>query len=289
MIPGNSDTRDGILFSLPFLSVFCAFLIFPIIFGFTISFFNYNMLFTNEWVGLKNYIDIFSDETFFSSLKHTFFFVAVSTPVLLIIGFLMALIVTSNLPIKNIAENIFFLPYILSITVIGTLWAWIFQKNYGVLNQFLIFFNISPIAWLTDEKSAMSSVIIATVWWTSGFNMILFSAGIKQISVEIFEAARIDGTNYFQHVFYVLLPLLKPTVSLCLILQIIASFNVFGQVYVMTGGGPHGSTRVLIQYIYETGFQYFRMGYSSAMAYILFFIIVCTSILLNKLLRSDNT
>ncbi len=288
MIPGNKDTRDGILFSIPFLLVFATFLIFPIIFGFIVSFYDYNAFLARTWVGLKNYITIFSDETFYSSLKNTLVFVLLSTPFLLVIGFFMALIVTSKLKIRSAAENMFFLPYMLSMTVVGTLWAWIFQKSYGVLNHLLEFVGLPIISWLTEPMPAMWSVIIATIWWTAGFNMVLMSAGIKQISADVYEAALIDGANNFQKTIYVTLPLLRPTLSLCLILQIIASFNVFGQVYVMTGGGPYGSTQVLVQYIYESGFRYFKMGYSSAMAYILFFIVVVISIVLNKLLKEDK-
>jgi len=288
MIPGNSDTKDGILFCLPFLIVFALFLIFPMLFGFFISFFDWDILSTRQWKGLGNYIKLFKDATFYSSLWHTLLFVLISTPILLVIGFLMALLVTSKSAFHGAAENVFFLPYVLSITVIGTLWAWIFQKNYGILNQFIKLFGGKPVGWLTETYPAMWSIIITTVWWTAGFNMILFSAGIKQISSEIYDAVKIDGANYIQTVFHVTLPLVKPTTVLCLILQVIASFNIFGQVYVMTGGGPHGSTRVLVQYIYENGFNYFKMGYSSAMAYVLFFIIMILSLIQYKVLGQED-
>lgn len=288
MIPGNSDTKDGILFCLPFLIVFALFLIFPMLFGFFISFFDWDILSTRQWRGLGNYIKLFKDATFYSSLWHTLLFVLISTPILLVIGFLMALLVTSKSVFKGAAENVFFLPYVLSITVIGTLWAWIFQKNYGILNQFIRLLGGKPVGWLTETYPAMWSIIITTVWWTAGFNMILFSAGIKQISNEIYDAVKIDGASYIQTVFHVTLPLVRPTTVLCLILQVIASFNIFGQVYVMTGGGPHGSTRVLVQYIYETGFNYFKMGYSSAMAYVLFFIIMVLSLVQYKVLGKED-
>jgi multiple sugar transport system permease protein len=190
----------------------------------------------------------------------------------------MALMVTSRSPIKHVAENVFFIPYILSMTVVSTLWAWLFQKDYGLFNQLFGLFDAAPVGWLTDPSVAMWSVGIATLWWTSGFNMILFSAAIKQISSEIYESSQIDGANYWQVLFGITIPLVRPTTILCLILQMIASFNVFGQVYVMTGGGPYGKTRVLIQYVYETGFRYFKMGYSAAMSYVLFFIILAISL-----------
>ena len=288
MIPGNSDLKDGILFCLPFMIVFALFLLFPMLFGLFIGFFDWDILSTRTWTGIGNYVKIFKDATFYSSLAHTLVFVLVSTPLLLITGFLMALLVTSRSPLKDAAENLFFLPYILSITVIGTLWAWLLQKNYGIVNQFIKLFGGEPIGWLTDTKYAMASIIATTLWWTAGFNMILFSAGIKQISSEIYDAVKIDGANYMQTVWRITLPLVRPTTALCLILQIIASFNIFGQVYVMTGGGPHGSTRVLVQYIYETGFKYFKMGYSSAMAYVLFFIILIISLFQYKAISAGE-
>ncbi len=288
MIPGNRDNRDGYLFALPFILVFILFMIYPLLHGFYISFFKWDILSSKKFLGLANYIKLFKDQTFYTSLLHTLEFVLITTPILLLLGFIMALFVNSKSPFRKIGENVFFLPYIFSMTVVSTLWAWLFQKQYGLINHVLSIFNIEAIGWLTDPSWAMWSVCIATFWWTSGFNMILLSAGIKQISKEVFESAQIDGASYFQKIKSITIPLLKPTIVLCLILQVIASFNVFGQVFVMTGGGPYGKTRVLIQYIYETGFLYFKMGYSAAMSYILFIIILIFSIALNKLGESKN-
>jgi multiple sugar transport system permease protein len=176
------------------------------------------------------------------------------------------------------AETVFFMPYILSITVIGTLWSWIFQGNFGILNQLLAACGLGTVGWLTDPKVAMWSISGATVWWTAGFNMILFTAGMKQIPDDVYEAAKLDGAGYLTVLTKITMPLLRDTSILVLILQIIASFKVFGQSYVMTGGGPYGSTRVLVQYIYETGFSYFRMGYASAMSILLFLIILLISV-----------
>lgn len=287
MIPGNKDNRDGFIFALPFIIVFVLFMVYPLINGFYVSFFKWDILSAKKFIGFDNYIRLFKDKLFYSSLLHTLEFVVITTPVLLLLGFAMALFVNSKSPFTMAGENIFFIPYIFSMTVVSTLWAWLFQKQYGLINHVLSIFNIQPIGWLTSQNWAMWSVCIATFWWTAGFNMILMSAGIRQISKEIYESAEIDGATYFQVIHKITFPLLKPTISLCLILQVIASFNVFGQVFVMTGGGPYGSTRVLIQYIYETGFQYFKMGYSAAMSYILFIIIMISSIFLNKLGEKD--
>lgn len=279
MIPGNKDTRDGLLFSIPFLTVYLLFMIYPLFHGLYISFFKWDILTKPSFIGLANYKTLFQDATFYSSLWHTIQFVLMTTPTLLVIGFLMALAITGSSPLKSVMENTFFFPYIFSMTVVSTLWAWLMQKDFGLFNQTLTLIGVRPISWLTNEKYAMWSIALTTLWWTSGFNMVLFGAGIKQIPKEVYECASIDGATYWQSVRHITIPLVSSTTILCLILQIIASFNVFGQVYVMTGGGPHGTTRVLVQYIFETGFRYYKMGYSAALSYILFLIILVISVL----------
>jgi len=253
-------------------------MVYPLLFGLYISFFKWNILSSPTFIGRKNYVDLFRDAKFYSSLLHTLEFVVITTPILLLLGFAMALVVTGKSPMAGLLETVFFIPYIFSMTVVATLWAWIMQKDFGIINQAILLLGGQRIGWLTDEKYAMWSVCIATFWWTAGFNMVLFTAGIKQIPQEVYESAEIDGANSWQRMTHITIPLVAPTTVLCLILQVIASFNVFGQVYVMTGGGPAGSTRVLIQYIYETGFQYFRMGYSAAMSYVLFVIMLIVSV-----------
>jgi multiple sugar transport system permease protein len=275
----NHNARDALLFSLPFLIVYLAFLVAPIFYGLYLSFFDWNILSGKRFIGFQNFADAFKDDKFLSSLWHTTEFVLISTPATILAGFLMALAVMSRSRLGKTSETIFFMPYILSITVVGTLWSWISQGNFGILNQLLSALGAKPVQWLTGPKMAMWSIVIATVWWTAGFNMILFSAGMKQIPDDVYEAAKLDGASYFTVLRKITLPLLKDTSILVLILQVIASFKVFGQSYVMTGGGPYGSTRVLVQYIYETGFTYFRMGYASAMSIMLFVIILIISVI----------
>lgn len=274
----NHNARDAILFSLPFLIVYLAFLVLPIFYGLYLSFFDWNILSGKRFIGFQNFIDAFNDDKFLSSLWHTTEFVLISTPTTILAGFLMSLVVMSSSKLGKSAETVFFMPYILSITVVGTLWSWIFQGNFGVLNQILAALGLKTVGWLTDPNVAMLSIVGATIWWTAGFNMILFTAGMKQIPDDVYEAAKLDGASYFTTLVKITVPLLRDTSILVLILQVIASFKVFGQSYVMTGGGPYGSTRVLVQYIYETGFTYFKMGYASAMSILLFLIILVISV-----------
>jgi multiple sugar transport system permease protein len=280
--------RDILLFSLPYLTVYVAFMVFPVVYGLYLSFFDWNILSTKVFIGLKNYVEAFRDPEFLSSFSHTLQFVLISTPLIIVVGFIMAMIAVRPTKTGKIAETVFFLPYMLSTSVVGTLWAWIFQKNYGLANQVLTSVGLSPVGWLTDPSVAMTSIIIATLWWTAGFNMILFSAGMKQIPEEIYDAAKIDGAGSFTTLTKITIPLLKETSLLVLVLQVIASFKVFGQVYVMTGGGPYGTTRVLVQYVYKTGFSYFRLGYASAMSIILFVVILLVSVI-QLFRKSDNT
>lgn len=273
------DIRDAFLFSSPFLLVYLAFLVVPIFYGIFLSLHNWNILSGKTFVGAKNYLDALKDETFRASFLHTCQFVLMSTPSIVVAGFCMALVVVSKSRLGNAAEALFFSPYVFSTTVVGTLWGWLFQKNYGLINQLLSNVGLSPIGWLTDPAMAMGSIVVATLWWTAGFNMILFVAGMRQIPDEVYEAAYLDGANNVQVLTKITLPLLRDTTVLVVILQVIASFKVFGQSYVMTGGGPYGVTRVLVQYVYEAGFTYFKLGYASAMSVYLFLIVLAISIL----------
>ena len=163
MIPGNKDTRDGIIFSLPFLVVYLAFMIYPLLSGLYISFFKWDILSTASFIGLDNYRTLFSDEKFYSSLWHTLQFVLMTTPTLLVAGFLMALAITGSSPWKGLMENVFFFPYIFSMTVVSTLWAWLMQKDWGIFNQVLINIGQNPVSWLTNERLAMWSVALTTL------------------------------------------------------------------------------------------------------------------------------
>lgn len=269
--------RDIVLFSAPYLAVYIAFLVFPVLYGVYLSFFDWDILSTRKFLGIGNFVEAFSDPMFLSSFSHTLQFVLLSTPTIIVIGFLLALLAVRPGKSGNAAETVFFLPYILSTTVVGTLWAWLFQKNFGLVNQLLSAAGIRSVGWLTDPSIAMISIVIATIWWTSGFNMILFSAAIKQIPDEIYDSARIDGAGRLATLFRITIPLLRDTTFLVVILQLIASFKVFGQAFVMTGGGPYNTTQVLVQYVYKTGFSYFRLGYASAMSVLLFLVILVIS------------
>ncbi len=274
------DTISGYLFLLPFLLVYLIFLVYPLFRGVWISLHDWDLLIGNlGWVGLDNYVRMFtSDNTFWISTGNTVEFVILSTPPLIILGLLIAIALNRPLPAMGIFRTVFFSSYVLSISVVTLIWFMLLNPNRGILAAFFQQLGLEPIAWLNDPQLAMPAIVVTTVWWTLGFNVVLFLAGLQDIPRSIYEAAEIDGASPVRSFFSITLPMLRRTVLLVVILQVIASFQIFGQVFLMTKGGPSGTTRVLVQHIYERGFRGFELGYSSAMSIFLFSIMLAISI-----------
>jgi multiple sugar transport system permease protein len=157
-------------------------------------------------------------------------------------------------------------------------WNWLYQPDYGLINSFLVALGFSSINWLSSPAVAMPAVVITTVWWTIGFNFILYLAGLQEIPQELYEAAAIDGAGGWARLRYITIPLLQRTTTLIVILQVLASLKVFDQIYLLTGGGPDGATRSIIEYIYEQGFQSYRLGYAASMSYVFFVLILIISV-----------
>jgi len=218
------------------------------------------------------------DELFREAAKNTLYFVILSTPSIVIVGLLLAVALNRPWPIMGLFRTIFFSSYIFSVSVITLIWVMVLSPRQGILGHFLEIFGAEPIAWLTDKDLAMPAIVITTLWWTVGFNMILFLAGLQDIPSEVYEAAKLDGAGPLVNFFRVTLPLLKRTTVAVVVLQVMFSFQIFGQVYLMTRGGPAGSTRVLVLEIYQTGFRDWMLGYASAMSMILFLFMLGTSI-----------
>ncbi|MFC0471766.1 carbohydrate ABC transporter permease [Halalkalibacter kiskunsagensis] len=272
---GKGESIAAYLFLAPFLTVYGLFMIYPIIKGITISLNDWQFGVEPTFVGLDNYLTMIQDSYFWEALWNTIYFVLISTPALIILGLMMALIVNSRLKGTTFLRSAFFLPFILSISVMASVWVFIFQPYTGLLNTILHNIGISQeIFWLNDENLGWVSILIATVWWTVGFNMILFLAGLQEISQEYYEAAKIDGAGPVRSFFAITLPCLKNVILLIVVLQTINSFKLFGQPYLMTGGGPGSSTRPLVQYIYEKAFVEQQIGVASSMSYVLFVITI---------------
>jgi multiple sugar transport system permease protein len=217
------------------------------------------------------------DAQFWNSLGNTIKFVLLSTPLIVAIGLLMAVALNNSRRITAVFRTVFFAPYVFSVAGLTLIWGFLLNPQSGILAASLEFIGIEPIPWLTDPNLALPAIVVTTLWWTVGFNMVLFLAGLQDIDPTLYEAADIDGANTLEKFWNITVPGLQRTLLLVIVLQIIASFQIFGQVFIMTRGGPGGATRVLIQHIYESGFRDFDLGYASAISIFLFAVMFVVS------------
>jgi ABC-type sugar transport system permease subunit len=273
---------SGIGFVLPFLIVYVLFLIWPVILGVRMSFFNWTIsgAGASDFLGLTNYQQLLADPDFWHALGVTLLFTIISTPLLVIMALALALLVNRAIPGQAVFRTIFFASFVLPVSVVALIWNWLYQPGFGLINGILTGLGLKEVGWLSDPHVALISVIIMTVWWTVGFNFVLYLAGLQQIPVELNEASSLDGAGAWARIRYITIPLLNRTTSLIIILQVVASLQVFQQAYLLMNGsdGPNFSTRTVVQYIYETGFTTYRVGLASAMSYVLFILILIVSI-----------
>jgi multiple sugar transport system permease protein len=289
MKAGKVETIVAYLFLAPFLVIYGLFMLYPLIKGLFISLNDWVLGLEPTFVGLANYKAIFQDHYFWEALRNTVLFVIISTPALIVIGLLLAMVVNSRLKGTVFLRSAFFLPFILSISVIASIWVFILQPYTGLVNTILHNFGVKEeIFWLNEASLSWVSILIATIWWTVGFNMILFLSGLQEIPDEYYEAAKMDGAGSFRQFLSITLPSLKGVILLTVVLQTINSFKLFGQPYLMTGGGPGTSTRPLVQYIYEKGFIEQQMGPASAMSYVLFAITIIFALIQFKFFQSKD-
>lgn len=277
-------------FIAAFLILYLVFNFYTLIQGFFVSLNDWRITNDMTFVGIKNYLDILQDSTFLLALCNTIKYVLISTPVYIVGAFLLAYIVESKLiRRKSFFRATFFLPNVLAVSIIAVIWRYMFQPYTGLINSTLHMLGIrgEPF-WVTQESLVWPSIIIMTFWWNVGYYMILYMAGLQDIPEELYEASDLEGANLWQRLRYIVIPYLKPIHALVLFLQMIASFKIFGQVYLVTNGGPSGASRMLIQYIYETGFSKFDMGTASAAAFVLFIIVFLFSLPMFKALNSGN-
>mgnify|MGYP004654759137 FL=1 len=266
----NNERFAGWVFILPALLGTLIFIVIPVICSFGLSFTKWDLLNPIRFVGLDNYKEIFSEALFFKIFWNTVVF-AISTSVLgVIIPLILACILNSKIRGSEFYKTAYFLPFITPMIVIGVVWEWIFDPNIGLLNHILHL----HINWLYDTHFAMPALIIVSVWKLIGYNMVIFLSSLSGISQSMFEAAKIDGASPFQTFKNVTIPLLSPSIFFVVIITAISSFQVFDLIYLMTQGGPLDSTNVLVYAIYKNAFEYFNVGKASAIAYVLFFIIL---------------
>ncbi len=264
---------------LPNIVGFLMFMVIPMVATFVLSFMEYDMLTTPKFVGLQNYKDMIADPITRQVTWNTIIYTILTVPVGMILSLLLAVALDSIHALKKFYRGAFFLPSITSMVVVSIVWQWIYNPEYGLMNFFLSWFGVTPQKWLTSSGTALISLAIVGIWKRLGYDMVIFLSGLQGISTNYYEAAQLDGANSFQRFWYITVPLLRPTTFFVFVMAIISSFQVFDQVQLMTQGGPGRSSSVLVHYLYQNAFQYFKMGYACALAYLLFAIVLVMTLI----------
>ena len=274
-------------FIAPSMLLFFLFIGYPVVRAIVLAFQKVTLRST-EWIGLKNFVDVFSSRLFLDSMWHTFVyaFFVVAAWILSSLAIAALLQPFSN-KIQSLFRGAFYLPYVTSIIVISLVWIYIFQPEYGFLNWLLGLFGIPRVLWLQDPDIALWSLILSTILIVPGTGVVLYSASIGSIPRELYEAAEVEGANAVQKWWRITVPLLKPTTLYLMVIYTIAGFQVFERVYIMTGGGPINRTTTIVQLIYMTAFSDFNFGRASAQALVLFAIIAAFSFIQFKFLSTD--
>ncbi|MCC6310777.1 MAG: sugar ABC transporter permease [Trueperaceae bacterium] len=273
------ETLAAYGFLLPNLVGFLIFTLLPVIAALFISLTDWNLLQPPKWVGLKNFVTLAQDPLFRKVLGNTAVYVLGTVPVQMILALLVAMALNQGLPGTLFFRAAFFMPVVTSAVAIALVWRWIYNADFGVLNSFLFMLGVSdPPQWLTSTRWALPSVMIMSVWQQIGFSMVLFLAGLQGVPEHLYEAARIDGAGPFQRFLFITVPMLTPTTFFVFVINIINSFQVFDQAFIMTGGGPANATNTIVYNIYQNAFQFFKMGYAAAMAWVLFAIIFVVTV-----------
>ncbi|MDQ8736445.1 sugar ABC transporter permease [Paenibacillus sp. LHD-38] len=284
----NKQGKIAALFLLPYLLIFTVFRFGPSMAGLFVGFTKWNIVGDATFAGLDNFEKLFRDPMFYTSLKNTMLFLLMVLPPLVVFSLLLAVLLNQKLRYRNAVRTVSIIPYVLIPAVVGIIWNWLYDNNFGILNYYLKMIGIAPIEWLTSDKYALFSVAIVTVWSYMGYNMILYLAGLQDISKDLYEASTIDGANKFQTFMKITLPLLKSITSMIITLTLINAIQIFDQIFVMTNGGPGTATLTLVQYLYGTAFQNYNLGYGSTLGIAIVVILIVLVQIQSRLFKLDN-
>ncbi|RCK70200.1 sugar ABC transporter permease [Desertihabitans brevis] len=284
------------LFLAPFLVVFATFVLAPALYGFWMSLHNWDFFLPERpFVGLANYAELFTPgalvaQQFWESMRATGLFVLLSVPLLMVIPLALALLLNRRFRGRTFFRAVFFAPYVLGVSVIGLLWQYLLNANTGLVNGYLtdLLGLEEGIPWLTALPWVWVTLVGVTVWWTMGFNSVVYLAGLQGIDENLYDAAKVDGANRWQELVHVTLPELRPVILFVLTMTVLASANMFGQSYLLTSGNPSDETRTAIMFIAEVGLEQFRMGLGAAMSYLLALVLVVVSALNFLFLRQKE-
>lgn len=274
-------------FVFPSMLLFFIFTAYPVAQAFLLAFQKVDLR-GSEWVGLKNFQDIFASKLFWSSMQHTFIYAIFVVSLWLLTSLIVAALIQ---PLSNRIQSLFraafYLPNVISIVVISLVWIWIFEPQFGFFNYLLSLIGHEPVRWLQNPNLALWSIVLSTVLIIPGSGVVIYSAAIGAIPQDYYEAAEVEGANWGQKLFFITLPLLNPTTLYLMVIYTIAGFQIFERVYIMTGGGPINRTTTIVQLIFQTAFSDFNFGRASALGLILFAIVAIFSIVQFKFLSSD--
>jgi multiple sugar transport system permease protein len=298
------QARTARLFLTPGLLLFFLFVLIPVLAAFYLSFCRYDIIHSPTWIGADNYArladDIGSRGVFYLSLRNTAQYALGTIPIGMALALALALLLNAGLRGITIYRTVYYLPVVTSLVAVSLVWMWIYDPNYGLLNHLLQLLSraasaiggreivIPPQTWLADPGQAMPSIIAMSIWRGLGYNMVIYLAGLQSIPAHLYEAAIIDGATPWQRFRAITWPLLKPTTAFILIVSVIGASQVFAQVYVMTNGGPNNATTVIVHQIFQNAFSFMKMGYASAMAFVLFGLIFVMSLVNLRLLRGGE-
>ena len=271
----RADLLTAVLFLAPSVLAFGVFVFYPLGYTFWLSFHKWNLIKpVRPFVGLQNYQDLFTADTFWIVLRNTFVYTAGAVSVTLVLALCLAVVLNQKLRGRTIYRSAIFSPAVTTNAAIALLWIWIFDPQRGVLNAVLRLAGLPPQKWLGDPALALPALMLMAVWKMTGYDMVILLAGLQNIPNTLYEAARIDGAGRLATFRHITLPLLTPTTFFLLTVSVISSFQVFDQVFVMTQGGPINSTNVFVYYLYQNAFKFFEAGYASAIAVVFFAIML---------------
>jgi multiple sugar transport system permease protein len=293
---GKRNDMVAWLFLAPYLVLFGAFVLLPIVLGLWISLHAWDFTLPGKpFVGLDNYVALFDPSSiaysrFWNSMQATGIFTLFSVPLLIVLPLAVALVMNQRFRGRNAFRAVFFAPYVLGVAVVGVMWRFLLDANIGLVNFLFGLVGLPDgIPWLTSVPEAWIALVGVTVWWTLGFNAVIFLAGLQDVPTELYDAASVDGAGPWARFRHVTLPALRPVAVFVLLITIIASANMFGQAFIMTGGQPGQATRTAIYYIAETGLQDFRMGEAAAASWVLTVALMLTSVVVFWLIRERDT
>jgi len=275
--PGH--TRPALLMLAPFLALYVLFIIGPVLYMVVMSLFDSSLTESGlgGFAGFGNFAEAFRSADFWSSLWHTIWFTILTTPPLVVLALVLAMLAERVRRGRWFFRLAFFLPYVLPSAVVALIWIWLYTPELGLLSKIVTGLGFAEPNWLGSPNLAMWSLALTTVWWTLGFNFVLYLAGLQEIPRELYEASAMDGASPWQQVRRITLPMLGRTTLLVIVLQVIASLKVFDQMYIMTSGGPNYSTRSMLEYIYDMGFTDLRTGYAAAASTLFFLLVLAVS------------